>query len=464
MQVSRRWLQFATCCLLLLSIPLRSAVAAAGESAGPASFECNGAVGVDTDIICSDPLLRRADGELGRLYRSLLSEANGQARIDALKNDERSWILRRNSQCKVSKSLKLNGDQLPTYVDCFLAAYEERMDDLRRIRAQPDVDPATISNPIRKSTFGDSIADIAMPAGTLVETGLMAADTGQSLLGFKSDNTLVVLGYKAEQADLGVITWKSGQVQETIAASAPIPPSAALCVTSKSIVVIPSANDATAIVALQSKLEPVALNKLTAEVRRACGISSERELVGKPDGSAALDLGPRSASSADSARFVTVVDATGDHPLSPPIRIDRRYPPRAFFNLGDGKFVVSQGKRPQDARTIAVRYWAKSNCGSFWLVDPATRRSSTACIPFGSYADETNEDLVVPLQTRSGLFFAIESRGLFKVVDGSAKRVVAGPVSQPHVAPDDCKIAFIGSAGKASAQHRVMMLDACAVP
>jgi hypothetical protein len=283
-------------------------------------------------------------------------------------------------------------------------------------------------------------------------------------LGFKSDNTLVVLGFKADQADLGVFTWKAGQLQDSLAASSPIPSNAALCVTSKSIVVMTSASDAMASSALQSKLEPVALNKLTSEVRRACGISSERELVGKPDGSVALDLGPRNPSSADSTRFVTLVDAQGDHPLSPPIRIDRRFPPRAHFNPGDGKFVVSQGPRPQDARTIAVRYWANSNCSSFFLVDPATRRSMSNCIPFGSYADETNKDLVVPLQTRAGLYFAIASRGLFKVVDGNAKRVVAGPVSQPHVAPDDCSIAFIGSSGKASAQHRVMMLDSCAGP
>jgi uncharacterized protein YecT (DUF1311 family) len=462
MHVSRRWLQFAATCFLLLNIPFANALAAASEPGAAASFECDGAVGVDSDIICSDALLRRADGELGRLYRSVLAEANGQARIDALKNDERNWILRRNSQCKVSKSLKLNRDQLPTYVDCFLFAYEERMDDLRRIRAAPEVDPVTISNPIRKSSFGDSIADIAMPAGALVETGLMTGDTKRRVLGFKSDDTLVVLGYRAEQSDLGVFSWKLGQSQQAFSPPTPLPSKADLCVTSKTIVVLVSPNDAM-ISTAQSRLETLALSKLPAETRRACSISGERDLVGNLDGSFALDLGPRNAAGADGARFVSVVDAQGSHPLSPPIRIDRRFLPRAYFNPGDGSFVVFEGRRPPDARANAVRYWAKTNCASYSVVDPATRRSRNSCIPFGSYADETSEDLVVPLQTRAGLYFAIASRGLFKVVDGTAKRVVAGPVTQPHVAPDDCSIAFIGSAGKTNEQHRVMLLDACAV-
>ena len=463
MQVSSRWLQFAACCFLLLNVPFASLGAVASEPAVAASFDCNNTVGVDTEIICSDPLLRHADSELARLYHSLTSDGTGQAHIDALKNDERLWILRRNSQCKVSKSLKLNSDQLPNYVDCFLAAYDERMDDLRRIRANPQADPSAISNPIRKSTFGDSVAEIPIPAGALVETGLVTSDSSRPMLGFRSDNSLVVLGSKAEQPELALFVWKSGQVQETITADAPIPPTSMLCVTSKSIVVLSSGMDALVRSATQGKLQATARGYLPADVQRACAIATDHNLVGNSDGSFALDLGPRRASAADSPRFVTVVDPQGSHALTPPIRIDRRFPPRAYFHASDGKFVVSQGPMPQDARTIADHNWAKTDCGTFWLVDPATRHTSTGCIPFGSYADETNDDLVVPLPTHAGLFFAIPSSGLFKVVDGTAKRIVAAPVRQVHIAPDDCTIAFIGSPGKFSSQHRVMLLDACAV-
>jgi uncharacterized protein len=448
--------------LLLSYLPLAHAAEAPVGSAVAASFDCSHAVGIDTDIICSDPLLRQADNDLGHLYRTVLAEAGGQARIDALKSDERQWLMRRNSQCNVSKSLKLNSNQLPGYVDCFLAAYEERIDDLRRMRADPTADPASISNPIRKSSFGDAVPDISIPPGALIETGLVASDSGKHVLGFTADSTLVVLGAAAGQPGISLLRYKPPAPLQTLSSNAPIASGASLCVAGNTILVLPGARGQPILQAHDNQLQPVAA--LTPQLQRACAISPDRSVVGAPDGTVVLDLGPRVPGASSTSRTVTLDDAAGSHALNPPIRIDRRFPPIAQFDASTGQFIVSPGTGPRDARTIADRTWAKTNCGPFWLVDPASHRATAGCIPFGSYVDETNGAALSPMPTRGGLYFAIANRGLFKVVDGSPKRVVAAPVNQTRVAPDGCTIAFIAAAGKTSAEQRVMLLNACAIP
>jgi hypothetical protein len=236
---------------------------------------------------------------------------------------------------------------------------------------------------------------------------------------------------------------------------------ASLCAAGKTLVVLPAQQTESALLATQGRVQSLALNALPAEVRRACGVAVERHQIGTPDGSVALDLGPRTSSLASPTRFVSLIDAQGTHALNPPIRIDRRFALMGQFNPSSGQFVVSPGARPAALQTIADRTWAKTNCGKFWLVDAATRRVASGCIPFGAYADETGDATVVPLPSRAGLFFAVPERGLYRVVDDTAKQVVAAPVDQARLGPDGCSLAFIGSASKTAQGRQVMVLNVC---
>ena len=81
-------------------------------TAHTASYDCTRATTATEIAICDNPNLNRMDEDLAVQYRSLLNQLPPR-RADALRDDQRSWLVARNS-CGAD-------------VRCLRARYEERL-------------------------------------------------------------------------------------------------------------------------------------------------------------------------------------------------------------------------------------------------------------------------------------------------------------------------------------------------
>ena len=77
-----------------------------------ASYDCTRATTATEIAVCDNPSLNRMDEDLAVQYRSLLNQLPPR-RADALRDDQRSWLVARNS-CGAD-------------VRCLRARYEERL-------------------------------------------------------------------------------------------------------------------------------------------------------------------------------------------------------------------------------------------------------------------------------------------------------------------------------------------------
>jgi uncharacterized protein YecT (DUF1311 family)/prefoldin subunit 5 len=95
---------------------------------GP-SFNCSKAMTKSERLICSNPILGDADGQLGEVYHDLLSLTNG-AQTYELRGEERSWIKWRDQQLATSCAYN---DQIDR--NCALRIWQQRTQQLReRVR------------------------------------------------------------------------------------------------------------------------------------------------------------------------------------------------------------------------------------------------------------------------------------------------------------------------------------------
>jgi uncharacterized protein YecT (DUF1311 family) len=447
-------------CLAVLT-----AWAASAETVPPASFACNRPGRPDEQIICGDALLRAADGALGRQYAALIADTADPVRREAIRADEHSWIIRRNVECAISASTKLTDSERPLQVDCFLAAYDERAADLDRMKREPGTDPGAISSPIRRSLFAEGTGAAPVPAGHVVHTGLVSADADHPVFEWRADGALLVIGRDAARFVLGLYQWTDGAaprpVSDAIADAERID---RLCPIGDDIVVIPrpAADSPPLQLVAGGAARLVARGNLPADLVSSCGLSAHRRLVPDDLGHAVLDLGPaeRLVAAADD-RYVRLRRGGVTQLTTPAIRVDRRVGLRAQYLADTAEFVVSAARRPAQGDSAVERIWAKTNCAPFWRVAAADGAARTDCIPYGSYVGHVPQ----PLPTKAGLFFAVQDSGLYRVKEGvAAEPVLDGPVENPVVAPDGCRIAFAGNPAADSRLKRgraVEILDIC---
>lgn len=95
-----------------LSLPLLFCTALLPMIAQTASYDCTRATTAAEIAVCNNPSLNRMDEDLAVQYRSLLNESP-PPRAAALRDDQRSWLVARNS-CGAD-------------VRCLRARYEERL-------------------------------------------------------------------------------------------------------------------------------------------------------------------------------------------------------------------------------------------------------------------------------------------------------------------------------------------------
>lgn len=95
-----------------LSLPLLFCTALLPMIAQTASYDCTRATTAAEIAVCNNPGLNRMDEDLAVQYRSLLNQLPPR-RADALRDDQRSWLVARNS-CGAD-------------VRCLRARYEERI-------------------------------------------------------------------------------------------------------------------------------------------------------------------------------------------------------------------------------------------------------------------------------------------------------------------------------------------------
>ena len=72
-----------------------------------ASFNCAKAETKIERAICDSKIIAKADKELGSIYKSLRKKLS-KKNVKRLKNDQRSWIKRRDDQCENNSSMTLN--------------------------------------------------------------------------------------------------------------------------------------------------------------------------------------------------------------------------------------------------------------------------------------------------------------------------------------------------------------------
>ena len=95
-----------------LPLPLLLCAALLPVTAYTASYDCTRATTPTEIAVCDNPGLNRMDEDLAVQYRSLLNQLPPR-RADALRDDQRSWLVARNS-CGAD-------------VRCLRARYEERL-------------------------------------------------------------------------------------------------------------------------------------------------------------------------------------------------------------------------------------------------------------------------------------------------------------------------------------------------
>jgi uncharacterized protein len=404
-------------------------LASAGSAfAVEASFDCKDAALVDEKIICSDPLLGKADESLAQSYSDLMSAADA-ARQESLRADQHNWLVLRNRECAVSKATKVTDDSRAGYVDCFLAAYEEREIDLANIKAMPQKQPGEVSSPIRKSRFAAG-EQPGTESASGIDTKLIMRTGPQPL--WSNDGRLIAIAGLAGAAKSSLYAWQPGH--DPVVLSAPMDDAGnveSLCVHGDSVVLTRKASAESATVSLKTD---AAVGPLAWAARfdgDACG--------GKP---------------VQDDHFVTLKNGGKEVPVHPLIRKDRRLSQGVMYVPGADRFIVSTASRPDALRTEIERRWAKTDCLPFWQVAASSGEATRGCIPYGPYVKTVPQ----PLPTKAGLFFAADDQGLYKVTGDTVVRVVSGRISLPALSADQCLISFAEGDGGV---RPLKVLDAC---
>src|SRR5579862_6490840 len=339
---------FAIYALAMLPSTQLSAADALPDANGPASFDCSRAPGVDERLICSDPLLRHADYDLGRAYHQLLQATSDPQRIDAIRSDERSWILRRNVECAVYKGLVITENERAAYVDCFIASVEERQQDLAHLMANPSADPSTISTPIRRSFYKSAERLDPLPASSVISTNLFALGGTPGILDFRPDGTLVVLASPAAaDAAAGLYEWSRGKARRIDVGATAIPNDARLCTTATATLVTAADHAEQGVLITAQGAQPLRSSDVSHELELGCALRPGRREVGAENLAKGIDLGPAPSDSTQlSARFVRLMSLTGEDLTQPEIRIDRRVTLSATFNDYAHSFVIQPALPP----------------------------------------------------------------------------------------------------------------------
>lgn len=100
----------------LLAIAVLSAAAATAHAA---SFDCTKALSRNEQLICSNPLLSELDDQMGTSYEIALSQSPDP---DALKREQRKWLVKRNGCAEV---------------ECLRVAYSTRLAELSHTPTAP---------------------------------------------------------------------------------------------------------------------------------------------------------------------------------------------------------------------------------------------------------------------------------------------------------------------------------------
>ena len=130
----------------------------------------------------------------------------------------------------------------------------------------------------------------------------------------------------------------------------------------------------------------------------------------------------------------------------------------------------------------ATRSWRDTNCWPVWKVALPGGGVEKICIPYGVWAGASIE--IVP--TKAGMFFTSlqtanrgpyspGEAGLYRLDNGSVKRVLPGLIEHIKVSPSGCKVAFIYAPNFISTQFeppiwqrddrsKVAVVDVCSKP
>lgn len=449
--------------VVVAALSCLASVPSTGWAAGPAtqapSFSCENAPGVDEQLICADPLLQNADNDLLTVYRAALAASTVPAHVASLKTDERSWIVERNSECGISKYTVVTDQTRPGYVDCFLDEYAERITDLEQMKQRPTIDPTSISHPIRKSFRDSPAASAALPDGVAFSTIDIPSDsTKLPMFAWGRDGALLILALRQNGEGL-LSSWRPG-APKTLATIPQAVRFSHVCVLADGTpVLVGDPGDEVGVLASNGGFQVIGWSKLSPRIMHGCGLDLSSLLVSN-GGDTMLNLGPRRVGTAPVPRFVSRVLPAGTQAVKPPIRIDARIHLRGAYLPQAGKFVVSAADRLPDMQGAVERRWSKTNCLPFWLVSPGGAEASEACIPFGPYVRSVPQ----PLPTKSALFFAADSYGLYRSSGDGAQQVVSGTIERPVVSDDGCSIAFAVAAGTGMIANRnglLIVMNAC---
>ncbi len=420
------------------------------------SFSCAHAPGVDEKLICADPLLRAADHQLGQAY-SVLRNANPDPTYrTSLRNDERSWILQRDTECGVTKYTVVTASNRPGYTDCILDEYAERLDDLAQMRAHPQTSPGDISHPIR-SAAGPPAA--APPAASAVFSSLqLPAGTSNPLLVWRN-GTVLLLTTNADGSGT-VSALANGSLHSLAKMPQGVDYTQACPLEDGSILLLPAGGTPRSWISPAGKFQGQPPASLPATAQASCGGGSSMSL--QNGAGATIHYGPAALGVTPAPRFVTLTTAAGTAPTSLPIRIDSRFHLSAAYLPFADAFLLNQSVNPASLAPAVERRWGKNNCRAYWQVDAKTGVVTPGCIPFGPYVN----DAVVALPTQSGIYLAAGSYGLFRLVPSTAQinaantaqLVMPGSISQASISPDGCSLAFIQTQSSTSA---LVVLTAC---
>jgi uncharacterized protein YecT (DUF1311 family) len=425
------------------------------------SFSCEKAPGVDEQLICADPLLQNADSDLLAAYRAALAASTEPAHVASLKTDERSWIVERNSECQISKYTILTDQTRPGYVDCFLDEYAERIADLEQMKLRPSIDPTNISHPIRKSFLDNSTAPAALPDGVAFSTIDIPSDsTKLPVFAWDRDGGLLILAVRQNGEGL-LSSWRPGTTK-TLATIPQAVRFSRVCVLGDGTpVLVGDPGDEVGVVTANGGFQVFGWAKLTPRVLHGCGLDLSALLVSN-GGDTLLNIGSSHLGTPLAPRFVSLVSTAGTQMVQPPVRIDARIHLRGAYLAQTGKFVISAADRLPEMQGAIERRWSKTNCLPYWLISPDNAEASEACIPFGPYVRSVPQ----PLPTKSAVFFAADSYGLYRVSGDSAQQVLSGTIEQPAVSDDGCAIAFAVAAGTGMIANRnglLIVMNACPV-
>jgi hypothetical protein len=126
----------------------------------------------------------------------------------------------------------------------------------------------------------------------------------------------------------------------------------------------------------------------------------------------------------------------------------------------------------------SLRAWREANCWPIWRIALPGGEVEKICIPFGAWAGASIE--IIP--TKMGIFFSSmqqstndpyspDEAGLYRLENGSVKRVLSGLIEHINISPSGCKIAFVYASNfmatrfdppfKQQDRSKVVAIDVC---